>query len=181
MAALKSFETTCPKCGKTAFAVSHPGPIHCPECGETGLHVFVCERIKKGPALWEQGGGYTNTGEAQVIAGSRGEKLKPIYVKTRGHRANGQHALFIVQLGYHVIRVGYWNKQDPPYSITVYQIQNIIEFMENPDKPEDKKLLALAHAVSSSDFLQPAIDAAIAKARCYHCREPHYALLGDQQ
>ena len=169
MAALKSFETTCPKCGGTAFAISHPGPIHCPGCGDTGLSVFVCERTKKGfPALWEQGGGATNTGEAQVIAGPCGEKLKPVFIKKKGHRANGQHALFIVQPGYHVVTVWYWNKQSPPYSITAYQVQQIIEF--------DKELLAIAKKVES-EMLQEAINTAKQKARCYHCRSPHYALL----
>jgi ribosomal protein S27AE len=169
MAALKSYETTCPKCGKTAFAVSHPGPIHCPECGDTGLAVFVCERTAKGfPALWEQGGGASNTGEAQIIAGPRGEKLKPIYIRTRGHRACGQHALFVVQPQYHIITVWYWNKQSPPYSITTYRIEKIIEF--------DGKLLAVAAKISVEE-LEEAVEAAMGKARCYHCRSPHYALL----
>jgi len=171
MAVLKSYETTCPKCGKTAFAVSHPGHIHCPECGDTGLAVFVCERTAKGfPALWEQGGGATNTGEAQIVTGPRGEKLKPIFVRTKGHRACGQHALFIVQPGYYIVSVWYWNKQSPPYSISVYQIQKIIEF--------DKKLLAIAKIESSEKpELEEAVEAAVGKARCYHCRRPHYALL----
>jgi DNA-directed RNA polymerase subunit RPC12/RpoP len=174
--ALKSYEITCPKCGKTAYAISHPGPIKCPECGDIGLAVFVCERTKKGfPALWEQGGGATNTGEAQVITGPHGEKLKPIYVKTRGPRACGQHALFVVQPNYHVIQVWYWNKQRPPYSVAVYQIQEITEFTENPDKPDNKKLLAIAKIVDTLQFLEPAIDVAKQKARCYHCRTPHWA------
>ena len=176
MAALRSYETMCPKCGGTAFAISHPGPIHCPGCGDTGLFVFVCERTKKGyPALWEQGGGSTNTGEAQVITGPNGERLKPIYIKTKGHRANGQHALFVIQPGYHVIRVGYWNKQSPPYSIAIYQITELQEFVENPDSNE-KKLLAIAKQLENvPQFLQLAIEAAMGKARCYHCRTPHYA------
>ena len=177
MAALKSFETQCPRCGKTAFAVSHPGPIHCPACGDVGLYVFVCERTKKGfPALWEKGGGYTNTGEAQVITGPHGEKLKPIYVKTRGPRACEQHALFVVQPNYHVIRVWYWNKQRPPYSVAVYQIQEITEFAENPDTDE-KKLLAIAIRAPEKLELKEAVEAAMQKARCYHCRTPHYAIL----
>ena len=179
MAALKSFEIACPKCGKTAFAISHPGPIHCPGCGDVGLYVFVCERTKKGyPALWEQGGGATNTGEAQIVAGRRGEKLKPIFIRTKGHRACGQHALFIVQPGYHVVVVGYWNKRDPPYSIYIYQIKQFVEFAENPDKPDDKKLLAITVRVENEKpELKEAVEAAVGKARCYHCRRPHYAIL----
>lgn len=183
MAALKSFEIQCPKCGKTAFAVSHPGPIHCPACGDTGLKVFVCERTKKGfPALWEQGGGATNTGEAQIIAGPHGERLKPIFVKTKGHRACGQHALFVVQPKYHVIIVWYWNKQDPPYSIRIYQIIKFEKFAENPDRPDDKKLLAVAKKLENeNEMLKEAVEAAVAKARCYHCRRPHYAILGGEE
>jgi len=180
MAALKSFEIQCPICkNNMAFAVSTPGPIHCPECGGTGLFVFVYERTKKDfPALWEQGGGATNTGEAQIITGPHGEKLKPIFIKTKGHRANGQHALFVVRPGYYIVRVWYWNKQDPPYSITVYQLQEFYEFMDNPDNPNDRRLLALAKMVETvPKFLEPAIEAAMGKARCYHCRKPHYALL----
>jgi len=131
--------------------------------------VFVGERTRRGhPALWEQGGGATNTGEAQIVTGPRGERLKPIYIRTRGHRACGQHALFIVQPQYHIVRVWYWNKQNPPYSINVYQIQKIVEF--------DKELLAIAKKVES-EMLQEAINVAKQKARCYHCRRPHYALL----
>jgi hypothetical protein len=178
MAALKHFETTCPKCGSSvAYAASHPGPVNCPQCGDTGLFVFVCERTAKGyPALWEQGGGASNTGEAQIVTGPRGEKLKPVYVKSKGHRACGQHALFIVQPQYHIVKVWYWNKQDPPYAVSVYQISQIMEFVENPDSNE-KKLLAITQEVKPTEFLQPAIEAAMDKARCYHCRKPHYALI----
>jgi hypothetical protein len=121
------------------------------------------------------GGGATNTGEAQIVAGPRGEKLKPVYIKSKGHRACGQHALFIVQPGYHVIKVWYWNKQDPPYSVSVYQILQITEFQQNPDS-SDKQLIAVAQLVKL-DELKEAIDAAMTKARCYHCRKPHYAHL----
>jgi len=178
MAALKSFEIQCPICkNNTAFAVSHPGTIKCPRCGDTGLVVFVCEKTRKGfPALWEEGGGATNTGEAQIIAGPHGEKLKAVYVKTKGHRANGRHALFIVQLGYYIIKVNYWNKQSPPYDVKIYQIQQIQEFIENPDRPDDKKLLAIAVINEEKPELKEAVEAAIQKARCYHCRTPHYAL-----
>jgi len=179
MAALKSFEIACPKYGKTAFAVSHPGPIHCPQCGDIGLAVFVCERTKKGfPALWEKGGGYTNTGEAQIVAGRRGEKLKPIFIRTKGPRACGQHALFIIQPGYYIIKVDYWNKRDPKYLVDIYQIIEFNEFVENPDRPDDKKLLAITVRVENEKpELKEAVEAAKQKAQCYHCRSPHYALL----
>jgi len=56
------------------------------------------EKTKKGyPALWEQGGGYTNTGEAQIIASSTGGPKKPVYIRRAGSLANGQHALIILE------------------------------------------------------------------------------------
>jgi len=165
---MRDFEIQCPECGGAAFAVSVPGSIHCPRCGDTGF-VFVCERTRRGhPALWEQGGGATNTGEAQIIAGPRGERLKPIYIRTRGHRACGQHALFVVQPQYHIVRVWYWNKQNPPFSVRAYRIENIIEF--------NKEILAIAFTTEEKT-LDAAINAAKQKALCYHCRSPHYALL----
>jgi len=56
------------------------------------------EKTAKGfPALWEEGGGYTNTGSAIIIAGSAGEPLRPFYIRRRGHLANGQHALLPIR------------------------------------------------------------------------------------
>ena len=40
------------------------------------------ERTKKGlPALWEGGGGSSNTGDATLIAGPKGEKNTPLYIR----------------------------------------------------------------------------------------------------
>jgi hypothetical protein len=70
--------------------------------------------------------------------------------------------------------VWYWNKQDPPYSVTVYQILQITEFNDG----NGPKLLAIAKQFENiPEFLQPAVDAAMDKARCYHCRSPHYSLI----
>src|SRR5690554_4804549 len=58
------------------------------------------EKTRKGyPATWECGGGYTNTGEAIIIASQSGGPKKPIYIRRRGHLANDNHALFILELG----------------------------------------------------------------------------------
>ena len=58
------------------------------------------ERTKKGwPALWEGGGGYSNTGDATIIAGPKGEKKTPLYIRRRGPLACSYHALFVVREG----------------------------------------------------------------------------------
>ena len=51
------------------------------------------ERTKKGyPAMWEAGGGFTNTGEATIIADKAGQPKKALYVRKRGPLANENHA-----------------------------------------------------------------------------------------
>jgi len=78
---------------------------------------------KKGlPALWESGGGATNTGSATIIAGPNGEKLVPIYVRRSGHLSCGQHALFVIREGHFVIMASHWRRD---FTIKVYQIVEI--------------------------------------------------------
>jgi hypothetical protein len=58
------------------------------------------EKTKKGyPALWERGGGYTNTGVATIIAGKGGQPKRAIYIRQRGPLANDDHALIPVEVG----------------------------------------------------------------------------------
>lgn len=74
------------------------------------------------PALWEQGGGMTNTGKAQIIANPDGSPKKPNYIKGSGHRANLCHALFVVREGDIIINV-YRNRIN--YEIQVKRIVKI--------------------------------------------------------
>lgn len=128
-------------------------------------------RTKRGfPALWEEGGGMTSTGHAQIVAGQDGEKLRPIYVKRRGHLAVGQHALFVLRPGMHVIRA---SQGRGDFWIEVSRITEI--------QDDTAVLEALAEFsegqwdTEPSERLQAAIEAAKKKATCYHCRSPHYA------
>lgn len=45
--------------------------------------------------FWEKGGGNFEDGEATIVCGLEGEKLKPVKVRNRGWLANSRHALFI--------------------------------------------------------------------------------------
>ena len=79
------------------------------------------EKTKKGyPALWEQGGGYTNTGEAQIVCDSQGRPKKPVYIRRAGQLANREHALFIIQPGDVIIRANH-HRED--FSIEVLQVK----------------------------------------------------------
>jgi hypothetical protein len=132
------------------------------------------ELTKKGhPALWEKGGGMSNTGYATIIAGVKGEKLTPAYVNRRGHLACGKHALFIIKEGYHIILSDH-HRGD--FEIEVYRITAI----NKEEKFADMELVCEYSQgewnVEPQEFLHAAIDAAVEKSQDYHCRSPYYVL-----
>lgn len=128
------------------------------------------QRTKQGlPALWESGGGYTQTGDAIVIAGPNGEKKAPYYIRQRGHLACDRHALLLIHEGDIIIEAEHHHKD---FEIRVWRIVQIIG---------EEAWLNLMYEFSwgewdtePPEYLQPAIEAAMKKATCYHCREPHY-------
>lgn len=141
---------------------------------EIGIH-----KTKRGlPALWEEGGGYSNTGRAVIIAGSQGEALTPLYIRRGGHLAGREHALFVIKPGYFIIKA-YQSRCD--FHILIYVIQSIntekgiaeIELKHEFDEGE--------WDVEPPDFLKDAISAAKKKALCYHCRSPHYYYKTNQE
>jgi hypothetical protein len=80
------------------------------------------EKTKKGfPAFWEKGGGYTNTGEATIIANKDGQPKKAIYVRRRGHLANENHALVILEVGDYIIKANHHRKD---FEIEIYKVVN---------------------------------------------------------
>jgi hypothetical protein len=126
-------------------------------------------RTKSGlPALWEEGGGYTSTGWARLIAGPNGEKLKPVFIRTRGHLACGEHALFVVRPGFIVAEA--CHGRDP--EISVYRIEGFAE---------DEAQVTRLHHWSLGEWdspppadLEPMIRAARDKSRDYHCRRMYW-------
>jgi len=133
------------------------------------------ERTKKGlPAVWESGGGSTNTGFATIIADSDGSPKKPLYIKLRGELSCSDHALFVVHEGDVVINADH-HRGD--FSIRVNRIENI----KATDDGFAADLSTLAEYTNGewsddkiAEYYSSAIGAAIKKATCYHCREPHY-------
>jgi len=138
---------------------------------------FWIERTKKGhPALWERGGGHRNTGYSTIITDGHGKPKQPIYIRNRGELANREHALFIVEVGDHIIQA---NHHRHDYEIAVFRITKIetnyviiekvngFEMGEWDSEPQGD----LAEAVA----------AAMEKAECYHCRSPHYYMYEDDE
>lgn len=135
---------------------------------------ILIERTKKGyPAFWESGGGYRNTGDATIISGKDGQPKKAIYIRSRGSLANANHALIIIQVGDYIVEAnhhredfeiqifritGFEDKEEGTYALT----EQVYEFSRGE---WDKEPPA---------YLEQAVHAAMHKATCYHCREPHY-------
>jgi len=118
----------------------------------------------------ESGGGMINAGSAMIICGINGERLKP-YRIPKGY-ANGVHAKFlshkcmtaVALKRYRIVKL--WSHKIFKNRNTVSLISE--KFWEGPPKK-------LPEFYSYKKF-QPAAEAALKKARCYCCKEPHYII-----
>lgn len=110
------------------------------------------------PCLWENGGGCTNTGTAQIIADGLGYPKRAICVRTHGDRACGDHALIPVRAGDHVVTV---DRHHDKVAIRVERIASI-----NGNSAE--------LVPETAPICVDAINAAVAKSNDYHCRTPYY-------
>jgi len=154
------------------------------------IKTISIERTKKGlPALWECGGGYSNTGEAQIIANPDGSPKKPVYIRRRGELANREHALFVVHEGDTVIQSSH-HRED--FHHKVYRIVAIrgdeaeLELLAEYSNDEwdmgplGKKLEADLTRMTTGEppamELSVAVQMAEGKATCYHCRDVHHCL-----
>jgi len=126
---------------------------------------------KKGyPAAWEAGGGMTNTGDADIICGRKGEALNPVYIRGRGDLCCNNHALFIVSVGFHKISADH-HRGD--FNISIHSVVSA----PMHEEPTWELLFSFSRGEWDKEppaFLDAAISAATEKATCYHCREPHY-------
>ena len=131
---------------------------------------FVIERSKRGiPCMWECGGGYSNTGKSQIIAGKNGEAKQPIYIRRRGELACCEHALIPISVGDYVISASH-HRVD--FEIFVYRITEILK-----EEASTEKIAEFSNDEWGAElpaFLEAAVQAAMQKATCYHCRRPHF-------
>lgn len=137
---------------------------------------FVIERSKRGiPCMWECGGGYSNTGEATIIAGPSGEKKAPLYIRQRGPLACAHHALIPVDVGDFIITT---NHHRGDFETRIYRVEEIqaetaiCSIIGEYSRGE--WAFSTEPRPEVADHLPAAVDAAWEKATCYHCREPHY-------
>lgn len=83
------------------------------------------------PAIWESGGGYTNTGSSRIVCNADGSKKRAVYIRNRGDLACREHALFAVEQGDIVIDASHHRRD---FSITVWRIKNVWEGEERTKK-----------------------------------------------
>lgn len=120
----------------------------------------------------ERGGGWTNTGDATIVAGLRGEKLPAVYGIPKcgaAHAVFYVHAALIVRYSHHrgvgsgsvsLLGIG---KDHQVEQVTLWHFSDG-EPIEIVDRPE-----------TSIEFPVDAVAAAHRKARDYHCRSAFYA------
>jgi hypothetical protein len=133
------------------------------------------EVSKRGtPCTWECGGGWSNTGSADIICAADGSPKAPIYVRRKGELACGNHTLIPVQVGDVLVEAEHHRKD---FTISISEVVDIVI--------EENGYIAKLHPLAKfdngewDDIEKPknykgAINAAIDKSTCYHCREPHY-------
>jgi hypothetical protein len=134
------------------------------------------ERSRSGlPTIDEYGGGKTNTGNATIVCGPNGEKVKPLFVP-RGY-SNDVHAIFVAKIGMHIIDAEHDRRSESATVSRIVSIGGKNEYSGEYDA--DTLVLEEIGGYENGDSDAPemfneAIDAAIRKSKCYHCREPHY-------
>lgn len=145
--------------------------------------VRMLVETKKGfPCLWESGGGLSDRGEVTIIANKDGRPKKAI---RRGQLANCRHALIPIEEGDYIINAFHYRED---FQISIYRVTGFEEV--------DEEMYALVELFNGKydmehqicygmpeweeplpAFLEDAVQAAMAKATCYYCREPHFAII----
>lgn len=141
------------------------------------LKQITCSTTKKGyPAIWEEGGAATNTGDARIICNPDGSPKHPVYVRRNGHLANGQHALFVARPRDIVIQA---NHHRGDFIIHIFEVSSIEE-RDGHDRAMLKLVSEFSRGEWSEDVvsrrLSEGLKAAKEKAQCYHCRHSHYLM-----
>jgi hypothetical protein len=122
----------------------------------------------------ESGGGYTRSGHAMVVAGERGERLRPSYLLIPG-RAGGEHAWFRLTPGMLIVDA------ERRHGYTTVTVSRVTGWSQGTPVEVKSDLLGMFMIGLDEvpEEYRAAVAAAAAKAECYHCREAHYVLLNN--
>lgn len=119
---------------------------------------------------YERGGATRNTGNAVIIAGKIGNKLKSAVIFTGGHLSNGRHVQFNSYYPENIRQVCVWRHRGDfrleikdGYDKSLFEMETTTESWRK-DLPEKYEILI------------DAINAAVNKSYDYHCRSAYYYL-----
>jgi len=145
---------------------------------EWGWHIKYRPTARGFPTLWEFGGSSTNKGVAQIIGDERGRPTAPVYIKRHGELACGYHALFIAKVG---MQIAALRRHKEKWICAIFVVVDIIPQKADSEYGILKLALVDAYTGEAStphwpipDTHRRMVEAALEKARRYHCREPLY-------
>jgi hypothetical protein len=141
----------------------------------TMITKLIIEKSKRGlPVAWEQGGSYSNTGNATIITDEFGKPQHSIYVRRSGSLACEKHALIPIKLGSVIISASH-HRED--FTVNIYRVVDFtteehyetatLEVIDTFDKGEWNK-------EDSPGVFSDAVRVVKKKALTYHCRVPMY-------
>jgi len=138
-----------------------------------GMEKVKVTRSRTGlPVMAEKGGGNTTTGWCHIICGGWGEKLKPLFVPSKGY-CNADHALFVVKPGMYIIQ---GSRDRTGVDVSCYVIDSV-GTPEDPDEIVYREEFSYGEGDGNiPDYLQAAVEACKRKCYCYHCRCAHYII-----
>lgn len=120
----------------------------------------------------ENGGGMSNTGFAQIVCGTGGQKLKPYRIVTKGHLANGEHAFFALHEPFVAIEYA-WNRSGFKMKAFHYEI-----LRQGFEVELVKTELDLVELEREHPLFMIAFEASRLKGHAYNCRSVVYAETG---
>jgi hypothetical protein len=138
------------------------------------------------PVLQESGGAFSTTGDAQIVCGSKGERLSPLCLPTKIEPC-GVHAYFECKPYQYVIRV-HWEAEWPTvFKTSIFRIFDIgssnggnfteilVEQLLTNKRFVWKEACALYPSLPKEmQFLDFALLAAFRKSICYLCPTVYY-------
>ena len=120
---------------------------------------------------WEEGGGYSNTGQAIIICGCNGEKMIPFFIP-QPHEYNGRHAHFSLEKMVSITAV--LQKGSVLISIKKHRVK---EVNGNGALRIETKVVWEGNSndlPTEHQKFREATLAAVGKVKHFHCREPHF-------
>lgn len=132
----------------------------------------------KDDVVHESGGAFSSSGEAQIVCGSTGERLRPVRIL---HSINGNHASFPVASGMHIIRAS-WDASRvfEKYQVEVFRLDTREDSFFPEKILEENLKRAWATKRKRLEYLAPAIRACLQKSMSFLCNNPFYIVDGQE-